>query len=218
MIIDFDETDFDELSRVITKLNKQRNNLLRDNESLRISNARYKNRMQSIEREYDAVQLIYASDISTLYQTNNEDRTYYVYVHCNPLQRLNAKQDAKHLFCASTLQLGCVPFYVGKGQGDRCYDLNRNEGHRKIKQHINKAGSEVVVVKLAEGLMESEALALEAKLIDILGLKQLHSTNTLINLDEGYQSQNRRALYMGKDVKWYLNRTKMQIYNSVPKG
>lgn len=218
MVIDFDETDFDELSRVIAKLNKQRNALLRNNESLRISNARYKNRMQAIEREYDAIQLIYASDISSLYQSDTEDRTYYVYVHCNPLQQLNIKQDAKHLFCASTLRLNCTPFYVGKGMGDRCYDLNRNEGHRKIKQHINKAGGEVVVVKLFEGLTEREALALEAKLIDILGLKQLHNANTLVNLDEGYHPLSRRALYVGKDVKWYLNRTKMQIYNSVPKG
>lgn len=218
MIIDFDETNFEDISKVITKLNTQRNKLMREDPVLRMSNARYQNRMAGMRRDFEAILKLYESDVDGVYDDTSPDTDFYVYVHCNPLQIINAKYSAKHLFCATELDLRYAPFYVGKGRGDRCYDLNRNEGHRKIKQFINKANHDVVVVNVREGLSEQSALALESKLIDILGLRQLHEGNLLVNLDEGHHPEDRRDRYIGKDVTWYLNRTKMQVYNSVPKG
>lgn len=54
---------------------------------------------------------------------------YYVYVHSNPVKPLSVTRDIRELFLASRYSLSYLPFYVGKGIDDRCFDLNRNEGH-----------------------------------------------------------------------------------------
>ena len=103
------------------------------------------------------------------------------------------------------------PFYIGKGIDNRCYDLNRNEGHRKIRQMIESVSKEIMVIKIRDDLFEHEALGLESKLIDIFGLKSLNEYSFLVNLDEGKLPSDRRKLYP-KGANWYLNRNKMAIY------
>ena len=94
---------------------------------------------------------------------------------------------------AATLGMELIPFYVGKGVGDRAYDLNRNETHRKVRQKLQQFGQEVSVKILKSGLTEMEALILESKLIDMFGL--IASGGKLVNLDEGVNSKERRLKY-----------------------
>jgi len=51
------------------------------------------------------------------------------------------------------------------------------------------------IVKLAENLTEAEALSLEAKLVDILGLRHYCREGWLVNMDEGKDFEARRNFY-----------------------
>lgn len=95
---------------------------------------------------------------------------------------------------AASLGLTSTPFYIGKGTGDRAYNINRSETHRKIKQKINAAEKEVEVVILKDNLSELKALCYESKLLDIFGL--IPHKGWLSNLDEGYLKEDRRNNYM----------------------
>ena len=70
----------------------------------------------------------------------NEDRKYYVYVHI----RLDNN----------------TVFYVGKGTGNRAYDLDRGKFHNGVR---DKYGCRVEIIK--DGLTESQAFRLESKMI-----------------------------------------------------
>jgi hypothetical protein len=111
---------------------------------------------------------------------DNSDKKYYVYIHKDP--RLNMPGNSilpklgKH-----------IPFYVGKGTGDRFKDLNRNQGHGKRIKEILNAGytDESIPVQVATGLGERDAFVLESKLIYLF--KTLYESNhgLLVNLDIG---------------------------------
>ena len=76
-------------------------------------------------------------------ENNNkkEDRKYYVYAHI----RLDKME----------------PFYIGKGKGERAYDLYRNDHHDAI---TDKYGHAVVII--ADNLTEEEAYWVERDTID----------------------------------------------------
>ena len=112
-------------------------------------------------------------------------------------------QKAVQIAFASTLGIESLPFYVGKGEGNRAYDLNRNESHRKKRQFIEQTGKQVQVLILKDNLTEVEALMLESKLIDIFGLKSYGGW--LVNLDEGVNNQSRKQIYIDD----YVNINKM---------
>lgn len=65
-----------------------------------------------------------------------------------------------------------LPFYIGKGTGNRAWDHTINVDEtpkgRRISQ-IMDAGYEVVTTKMADGLTEEQALRLEAELISAFG-------------------------------------------------
>ena len=96
-----------------------------------------------------------------------------------------------------------LPFYVGKGVGDRAYNINRNESHHKKRQFIEKSGKSIQIKILKDGLTESEALMMESKLIDIFGLVSFGGW--LVNLDEGINNESRKEMYMED----YMNINKM---------
>lgn len=65
-----------------------------------------------------------------------------------------------------------LPFYIGKGTGNRAWDHTINVDEtpkgRRISE-IMDAGYEVVTTKMADGLTEEQALRLEAELISAFG-------------------------------------------------
>jgi hypothetical protein len=149
-------------------------------------------RKQKHRDVFSACFSIFQTDISDLYE-KTEERNFYVYVHCEP-KPLNIGKPIP-AFLAS-LGMKNQPFYVGKGCGDRAFDLDRNETHRKVRQRLKDFGQEVVVEILFDNLTKHEALAIESKLIDICGLKT--NGGCLVNLDEGHQSEKRRNKYYNK--------------------
>jgi hypothetical protein len=106
-----------------------------------------------------------AQDWTFLFPTaDTSKKEFYVYVHIDPRkQRLG-------LGIFHTVLPG-LPFYVGKGSGNRAYDLKRNDGHRKIIGEIRAMGFPDTIIPhiLKDKLTEQEALTLEAKLIYFFG-------------------------------------------------
>jgi hypothetical protein len=143
---------------------------------------------------FNACMSIYNTNITDIYEDIEDDKNqlYYVYAHCDPMFGLRAGVNGKITF-AATLGLNYQPFYIGKGTGNRAYDLNRNESHRKIRQKIEMMQKSIDVKIIKDGLTKIEALSIESKLIDIFGIKSLGGW--LINLDEGHNSQIRQLIY-----------------------
>lgn len=142
---------------------------------------------------FNACMRIYGTDISHLYTNTNSDvEKYYVYAHCDPLHKIAIGKHGITSF-AATLGLEFRPFYIGMGQGDRAFILDRNETHRKYRQKLQKKNLDAKVTIIKDGLTKNEALALESKLIDVFGL--IVDRGYLVNLDEGTQNKNRQDLY-----------------------
>lgn len=79
------------------------------------------------------------------------------------------------------------PFYVGKGHGNRCdhhvRDSRRGRSHKdRIIQGVAARGSEIPIVKIADGLAESVALQYEIALIAAIGRTP---DGPLVNLTDG---------------------------------
>jgi len=153
---------------------------------------------------FESCQRIIDTDISHLYKDIklDFDRKFYVYAHCDPFFKLKADVNGKIAF-AATLGIESLPFYIGKGEGNRAYDLNRNDSHRKKRQFIEQAGKQVQIHIIKDNLTEIQALMLESKLIDIFGLKSYGGW--LVNLDEGVNNQLRKKIYIDE----YFNINKM---------
>lgn len=104
-------------------------------------------------------------DWSHIYSGGDNEEKYYVYVHVDPRE---------HIFISSEEaggNFGGRPFYVGKGCGNRAYDLKRNQGHGKIIKSVLDEGYEpndIVKIVFSE-LSEAKAFELEAKLIYFFG-------------------------------------------------
>ena len=214
MIITVDENNPSELKKAISRLQKQRKLLLRQlgYESITFQGSRVN--AQSILPELENM---LATDVSSIYGPSAEDKSYYVYVHCDPSKGLDVKNNLKHLLLASKFNLQHEPFYVGKGTGDRADDLSRNEGHRKIRTRLLQLGKEVEIVRIVSSLSESESLALEAKLIDVLGIRSFGRDGLLVNLDEGMTAAKRRKLYSEKGLA-ILRKNGFLVPYSTPKG
>lgn len=106
-----------------------------------------------------------AQDWTTVFPNRSNDMTeFYVYAHLDP-------RDAPIKLYALQLALKGVPFYIGKGTGNRAWDLKRNQGHGKKIKQIRDAGfpDTSMVQIIADSLGERDALILEAKLIYLFG-------------------------------------------------
>lgn len=113
--------------------------------------------------------------------TGDETPKYYVYAHCSPSGKPVRFIHEKVVFRTSGL-----PFYIGKGTGDRAYDLSRNQGHGEILRGLKNSGvkSGEIVSILKDKLTEAEALELESKLIYFFGTKyEKNRRGLLVNLD-----------------------------------
>jgi hypothetical protein len=104
-----------------------------------------------------------------------------------------------------------IPFYVGKGnKGRDLSHLRAAEGKWKTNrsvcsiecQHLLEAGHVVDVVRVAEGLSEEDAFALEKQLIQKFGKKT--EGGTLINRTTGGQGASGRK--MSEEQKMAISR------------
>ncbi len=98
---------------------------------------------------------------------------------------------------------GVTPFYVGKGKGRRWLDHEcpcnlRGNGHRSnvIKKLLREIGH-VPKVKIADGLTEPEAHALEIKLIAIFGR---HPNGPLVNKTDGGEGATDQTGEIGRKI------------------
>lgn len=144
---------------------------------------------------FNACYNIWNTDIDDVYVNveSDEERKYYVYAHCDSSKKLALKKEGKTTF-AMTLGMEYLPFYIGKGTGNRAFELNRNETHRKYRQKLNTFNTDVKVQIIKDNLTEKQALMYESKLIDIFGL--ITTGGYLVNLDEGVRYNERRNKYI----------------------
>jgi len=162
---------------------------------------------------YEACQRILAFDTSPLYDDTNSNPGFYVYAHLDMSKAISAGANPTTTFAATTWGMTHFPFYIGKGIGNRAYDVSRNETHRKIKQKLQRMGLEPKVQILQKGLTASQALQLEDKLIDIFGLAVYGGY--LTNLDQGNKPVERMKLY-DEDLK-IIRGSAYHLYNKVDK-
>lgn len=163
-------------------------------------------------KRFDACCRIVETDIKDLYVDLSLDPAplYYVYAHCDD-SRIAIGKDGVTSW-AATLGLAHRPFYVGKGTGDRAYNLNRNETHRKVRQRLTEFNTEIKVEIIKDNLTELDALCLESKLIDIFGV--IGKGGKLVNLDEGVkhkERQERYAIHLMEINNYYKNSLKVEV-------
>ena len=124
--------------------------------------------------------LLLDQDWSHLFSGDAEQK-YYVYAHVKPsAKKIHLEHDAL------PLKMNGVPFYIGKGTGDRAYDLKRNQGHGAFLKELQDAGvnkSDIVHI-VSDCLSEPKAFELESKLIYLFGTKyEADRRGMLVNLD-----------------------------------
>lgn len=121
-------------------------------------------------------------DWKDLYPRDSDNGEYYVYAHVDPRHKVFlTNEDGGGNY-------GGRPFYIGKGIGNRAFDLKRNQGHGKILRDIIKNNTFPIggVVKIIfSALSEQKALELESKLIYFFGVRyNRHKKGWLVNLTE----------------------------------
>lgn len=164
---------------------------------------------------FESCHTVWNTDISDLYVDVDLDDTpeYYLYAHCDPGRTIAVGKDGRSTFGAS-IGLNCVPFYIGQGKGNRAYDLNRNETHRKERQKLKTFGKEIEVAIIKDKITEKESLMLESKLIDIFGTRA--TGGILVNLDEGTNSEKRKNRYL--DMLSNISSVYREIHKNLPQG
>jgi len=175
--VDWDNAS--EIKSLISNLQKRRKNLLKDPEkgnyvhiNFGVSNQNLNDLMEIFDFFYNL------SPVNQLVESGE----YYVYVHCDPTKKLNITRDVREYLLATKFNLTHMPIYVGKGIGNRSEQLNRNEGHRKIRTGVLKQKKDLIVIKVNTGLSESVALFEEMRLVTFLGIKVLNGSGYLTNL------------------------------------
>ena len=121
-----------------------------------------------------------AQDWSSLFKSPaySNEKKFYVYAHLNPdRQSIVTTDDGGGIYKG-------LPFYIGKGCGDRAFDLKRNQGHGKMLDKLVKKWKKDDIVKIIfDNLTESQAFEAESKLIYFFGTVYGAQKGFLYNLD-----------------------------------
>lgn len=134
MNLDVDLTSLESINKTINLLKVKRGELQRSiNPMLLTRNERNK-------QIFDACQRIIDTDISNVYNgiILDSKKIYYVYAHLDPSMPIAINRHGVSTF-AATLGMKHRPCYIGKGSGNRCFELDRNETHRKIRQRLKSS-------------------------------------------------------------------------------
>lgn len=132
------EIEWDSLEDVINiwqKFNSRRH-------ELEIKYKLRKSKKEASLEKLDAMNRIFAFNIDKLYEEYSLDdaRKYYVYCHMNtekPLIVSKSRHNSLIMFSA-LLGMNYMPFYIGKGTGNRINEISRNETHRKVNQFLKE--------------------------------------------------------------------------------
>jgi len=137
------------------------------------------------------------------YDWLDEEKKYYVYAHTDPLKQ--------NTHISQRLIVPGIPFYIGKGTGNRAWDLKRNQGHgKKIKEVSLYVPEKDIVFIIKDNLTEEQALILESKLIYFFGtIYGLRKKGVLYNLNEERTPVFSKHKYITKKKK--QNRNKKTI-------
>lgn len=155
----------------------------------------YTGKKQRAQETLDLMLKIWDSETPLEGKSLSSEDKFYVYAHysVSHRQEFPSKRSGLEMFC-HRIGLPAVPFYIGKGCGNRCSNKERNKGHQLVRSFSEDSGSETVSQILFQDLTEIQSLVLEGKLIDIIGQRVI-KTGPLTNLDEGYKPRIRRRGY-----------------------
>ena len=176
--IDFRLLPDEILNAIYTEAHKERSKRRESCKKTVRAVAVIQNRTHSIKSGHriKCLPTLLADDWSQLYPESSGEKKYYVYAHVEP---------SKGGFQAGEVNFQGVPFYIGKGVGDRAYNLQRNEGHGAELRRLLKSGKQPnqIVVVLMDSLTESQALCIESKLIYFFGTRfDSQKNGVLVNL------------------------------------
>jgi hypothetical protein len=96
----------------------------------------------------------------------DETKKFYVYAHIDP-----RPYGIEITTIEPPINIKGTPFYIGKGCGNRAWDLKRNQGHGKYITNLRNLGfpDESLVQLIFNNISEKEAYTLEAKMIYFFG-------------------------------------------------
>ena len=150
-----------------------------------------KTKTEMLNEALDCINSIIETDISHLFNEGSEEKDYYVYAHCDESRKIDIFSKRPREFFAASIGLKYLPFYIGKGRGDRYLKEGRNGYHNIIK--TQRSNYNIDKRKIKNNLSEKEALIYESKLIDIFGLMPFGGL--LSNIDEGQNHEQRKIIF-----------------------
>lgn len=162
------------------------------------------NKRETFDEKRVYLRCILAQDWSFLFQNyEDESKNFYVYAHLDPRNKSFACKEINVLPCNG------MPFYIGKGTGNRAYDLKRNQGHGKAISTLLNIGfdqNEIVRI-LFDGISERSSMEIESKLIYFFGtIYEEGRKGILLNLDI-----SKRPVFIGSMHRYISNKAKKNI-------